>query len=196
MKYILATAVAGALAITGCTRAPEAKILPPGVHIAPTPTPAPTKAKTLKETLLSTAGKTMIQSKKGRQWMMEVLKVVWSEEAQKAHVKNVDWTLTDKKNRKVLRVQAPAATYTPENNRIEFEGRVVASRYFNKDKITVNHLVWEGKRSEFVGTQGVRWEKEGVVVTGNRMNAPDSLAHIHVEGDVHATGLIEELSMP
>ena len=142
------------------------------------------------------AGKTLIQSKKGRQWMMEVLKVVWHDGQQRAHVENVDWTLTDAKGVKLLRVQGPAANYIPEQNRIEFEGTVIATRYYRHDKVVSNHLVWDGKRSRFLGTQGVRWEKGTMIITGDRMDCPDSLEEVHLEGNVHANGVMVDGGFP
>ncbi len=124
--------------------------------------------------------------------MMEVMKIVWNDGKQKARIENVDWTLTDKKGANLLRVQAPAAAYLPQTNQIEFEGKVIATRFKQKDKIHVNHLRWDGKKSKFYGSQGVRWERGTVVVTGQTLECPDTLETIHLEGNVQATGITQE----
>lgn len=187
-----AIAVFAAVWIQGCSSNPalSQKNLPKGTNQSASPSPKP-KAD-LKETLLSTAGKTLIHSKKGRPWMMEVMKIVWNDGNQKARIENVDWTLTDKKGANLLRVQAPAAAYLPQTNQIEFEGKVTATRYKQKDKIFVNHLRWDGKKSKFYGSKGVRWERGTVVVTGQTLECPDTLETVHLEGNVQATEMVQE----
>lgn len=187
----------GLLALAGCSSNPalSQKTVPKSSSPTPTPNGPEKKLPNLKDTL-TTAGRTLITSKKGRPWMMEVLKIVWNDTQQTARIENVDWTLTDKKGRKMIRVQAPAAKYAPSENKIIFEGKVVATRFLAKDKIKVNHLEWDGKKSEFHGSQGVRWEKNKVVVTGDRLECPDTLETVHLEGKVEVTAPLEEGKFP
>ena len=128
--------------------------------------------------------------------MMAYLKGVASADNKTQRVEAVDWTLMDKKGKKQLRVQAPAATYYPEANRIVFEGKVVATRYFAADKLTFNQLSYEGNIKQFIGTKGVRWERGPIVVTSDKMNCPENLERIHLEGNVKGRGMIEEGNKP
>lgn len=154
---------------------------PAGV-VSPTPWPSPERPG---------GGKTQIRAKKGPAWVLDAMKVVWNDPEHKARVEKVDWSLPLPGGGPGVRVQADGAWFKVEQNSIEFEGQVIATKVKTGDRLVVRRLIWDGKSRRFQGSGGVRWTRGPATLTGDRLKATDDLKHIELEGDVQAETLLE-----
>jgi LPS export ABC transporter protein LptC len=173
-----------ALIVFGCAAPPPAP--EPTASPAATAVPSPRQAD-----LLTQAGKAIFRTKKGKRWLMEAFNVRYNDGKQQAHLDNVDWTLSDPKGRKQIRIVAPRAIYRIETEQVEFEGQVQARRYDTKELLKANKLVWDGKTGVLRGTQGVSWVRGVTRVQGDTAVTTDKLDHIVVEGHVKVTTVLE-----
>jgi len=136
-------------------------------------------------------GKTRIRAKKGPAWVLDAMKVVWNDPEHKARVEKVDWSLPSPGGGPGVRVQADGAWFKVEQNSIEFEGQVIATKVSSGDRLVVRRLIWDGKQRRFEGSGGVRWTRGPAELTGDRLKASDDLKHIEMEGNVQAETLLE-----
>lgn len=141
---------------------------------------------------MTEAGKAIFQTKKGKRWLMEAFNVRYNDGKQQAQLDNVDWTLSDDKGQKRIRITAPRAVYRMEREQVEFQGPVEARRYDTREWLKASHLVWEGKTGVLRGSQGVKWVKGVTTVSGDTATTTDKLDHIVVEGHVKVTTRLEE----
>lgn len=174
-----------AVALLGCSAAP-----PPAPEPTAAPTAAPSKSKAVSN-LLTEAGKTIIRTKKGRPWLMEAFKVHYKDAQQQAQLDDVDWTLSDQAGNKVIRIQAPKATYRLELEVVEFAGGVQARRYDTRDLIKANKMTWNGKTGVLRGSEGVTWDRGKTHIQGDTATTTDKLDHILVDGHVRVTTVLE-----
>lgn len=163
---------------------------------APEPTEAPPKPVTSasprpKEDVLTQAGKAIFRTKKGKKWLMEAFNVRYNQGQQQAHLDNVDWTLSDNKGRKVIRIIAPRAVYLAESERVEFHGTVEARRFPTRDLLKANKMVWDGKTGVLKGSQGVSWVRGVTRVSGDTATTNDKLDRIEVVGNVKVTTVLK-----
>lgn len=174
-----------AVALLGCSAAP-----PPAPEPTAAPTAAPSKSRAVSN-LLTEAGKTIIRTKKGRPWLMEAFKVHYKDAQQQAQLDDVDWTLSDSAGNKVIRIQAPKATYRLELEVVEFAGGVQARRYDTRDLIKANKMTWNGKTGVLRGSEGVTWDRGKTHIQGDTATTTDKLDHILVDGHVRVTTVLE-----
>jgi len=174
-----------AVALLGCSAAP-----PPAPEPTAAPTAAPSKSRAVSN-LLTEAGKTIIRTKKGRPWLMEAFKVHYKDAQQQAQLDDVDWTLSDQAGNKVIRIQAPKATYRLELEVVEFAGGVQARRYDTRDLIKANKMTWNGKTGVLRGSEGVTWDRGKTHIQGDTATTTDKLDHILVDGHVRVTTVLE-----
>lgn len=166
----------------------------PGTTSSPTPSSSPALAAGASPGAsppTGSGGKTRIKAKKGPAWVLDAMKVVWNDPEHKARVEKVDWTLPEPGGGPGVRVQADGAWFKVEQNSIEFEGQVIATRVKNGDRLVVRRLIWDGKTRRFVGSGGVRWTRGPAELTGDHLKATDDLKHIELEGDVRAETLLD-----
>ncbi|MBT9587530.1 LPS export ABC transporter periplasmic protein LptC [bacterium] len=164
---------------------------PPAPEPTATPTPKAVLKTPHKEDLVTQAGKAIFRTKKGKLWLMEAFNVRYNDGKQQAHLDNVDWTLSDAKGRKKIRIQAPRAVYRMETETVEFEGQVQARRYDTRELLKANKVVWDGKTGVLRGSQGVSWVKGVTKVQGDSAVTNDKLDHIVVDGHVKVTTVLE-----
>ena len=174
-----------AAALLGCSLAP-----PPAPEPTAPPSAAPSKSKAVSN-LLTEAGKTIIRTKKGRPWLMEAFKVHYKDAQQQAQLDDVDWTLSDQAGNKVIRIQAPKATYRLELEVVEFSGGVQARRYDTHDLIKASKMTWNGKTGVLRGSEGVSWVRGKTHIQGDTATTTDKLDHILVDGHVRITTVLE-----
>ncbi len=175
-----------ALSLLGCTSAP-----PPAPDPTSTPTAAPSLPKKPKSDLLTQAKNSMIFSKKGRPWMMNFAQGSYRNGLQQGKLQHVDWTLTDKQGKKLIRIEAPEAKFREEEQVLEFAGGVKARRYDTRDLVKANKMTWSSKTGVFRGSQGVSWDRGKTHVEGDTATTTDKLERIQVDGHVKITTVIE-----
>lgn len=78
-----------------------------------------------------------------------------------------------------------------DSERVEFQGRVTATGP-DGESLTVNRLVWDGKERQFFGDRGVRVERSGSVVEGERLIASPDLRHFEILGGVRGVMQVED----
>jgi hypothetical protein len=170
------------LFVAGCTPLPQGA--------APsTDTPTPKRA-SKRADLITEAGKTLIQSKKGRQWLLDAAKVKWKDSGKQAHLSDVDWTLQNPGGKGQISVKAPGAEIFVDTSRVQFEGMVDTVRFSTGDHLWGRDFLWDGKKGQLVGKRGVRWARGTTVVTADEVTASDHLEHIHLKGHVKITTLM------
>lgn len=175
-----------ALSLLGCTSAP-----PPAPDPTSTPTAAPSLPKKPKGDLLTQAKDSVMYSKKGRPWMMKIAESSYLSGLQKGKFEHVDWTLTDKQGKKLIRIQAPEAKLREEDQILEFAGGVQARRYDTRDLIKANKMTWSGKTGVLKGSQGVSWDRGKTHIQGDTATTTDELERILVDGHVKITTVLE-----
>ena len=154
---------------------------PSAASASPSATSSPTSQTTAPEhSGLKTA---TLQSSKGLPWELVADQVEWNDPTRRAKALKVQFTLWDKAKEKKTLVAAAGANVDVESERIEFQGRVTA-RGAEGEALTVNRLVWDGKQRKFFGDKGVRVERDGSVVEGERLVASPDLRHFEILGGV------------
>ncbi|GMU50907.1 MAG: hypothetical protein AMXMBFR33_00530 [Candidatus Xenobia bacterium] len=117
--------------------------------------------------------------------------VEWSDPTRRARALKVEFTLWDKAKQKKTLVAASGADVDVDSERVEFQGRVTAIGP-EGESLTVNRLVWDGKERQFLGDRGVRVERAGSVVEGERLIASPDLRHFEILGGVRGVMQVEE----
>ena len=164
---------------------------PTSPSASPTPSPTPSTAANAAKAAVVEAGKSLIESKKGRQWLMEASKVKWKDVGKQAHVDSVDWTLRSPRGKNVVAVKAPGAEVFVDESRVQFQGMVDTYRFATGDHVLGRDMIWDGKKSLLMGDHGVRWAKGTTVITADHMTASDQLERIHLRGHVKITTMID-----
>lgn len=174
------------LALVGCSAPPPAPEPTAAAQASATPTPRP------RPDLVTEAGRAIFRNRLGRPWLMEALRSRYNDGKRQASLDKVDWTLTDDKGKKLVRIVAPKAFYKMEAQHVEFEGEVRAERYHPTHEVVLaGHMTWDGKTGVLEGTRGVSWSRGKTRVQGDRAITNDKLERIHVEGHVKVTTLLE-----
>lgn len=132
-----------------------------------------------------------LQSSRGLPWQLVAEQVEWNDPTRRARALKVEFTLWDAGRQKKTRVTASGADVDVDSERVEFQGRVTASGP-EGESLTVNRLVWDGKERQFFGDRGVRVERAGSVVEGERLIASPDLRHFEILGGVRGVMRVEE----
>lgn len=156
---------------------------------ASSPSPSATAATSPVEEVVK-LGKTVVRAKKGRPWEMEAVKIDWDDKLHQGRATDVDWDLLDEEGNVVVNVKAPGALCEMDTQRVTFEGRVVARREGEGDVLTVNHLVWEGRKEKFFGSGGVRWSRGDSTMVGDDIVTDAGLTRVELSGNVRARTLL------
>jgi hypothetical protein len=131
--------------------------------------------------------------KKGKPWLMEAFNVKYGDGQRQAWLDRVDWSLKDDQGRMFLRIRAPKAFYRMEQERVEFDGPVLAERYLpQQDTVIAQKMIWEGKTGQLRGSGGVSWTRGQTKVQGDTAVTTDKLERITVEGNVHVSTVLKE----
>ena len=67
---------------------------------------------------------------------------------------------------------------------VVFTGEVNARRLDSKETLEVNHLVYDGKKRVFHGSEGVLWKREGMELAGETLTANSELDKVQLKGKV------------
>lgn len=132
-----------------------------------------------------------LQSSRGLPWQLVAEQVEWNDPTRRARALKVEFTLWDASKQKRTLVAASGADVDVDSERVEFQGRVTASGP-GGESLTVNRLVWDGKERQFFGDRGVRVERSGSVVEGERLVASPDLRHFEILGGVRGVMRVEE----
>lgn len=166
---------------------------------APTPTPAPSASPAAAASATAPVAdaspqaspsapqpmleKSTIQSRGENPWRLDAEKIQYDDEKKTARVGTLTWTLLDKEGKTLVQVEGNGAEVDLEGEKVAFEGPVVA-RGPRGEVLHVTDLLWDGKNRQFRGTEGVRMEREGTVLTGMKLTASPDLKRLQVEGNV------------
>ncbi len=156
---------------------------PPGEGSSPSNTAPPNHRSGLKSATL--------QSSRGLPWQLVAEEVEWNDPTRRARALKVEFTLWDMGKQKKTLVAASGADVDVDSERVEFQGRVTAIGP-EGESLTVNRLVWDGKERQFFGDRGVRVERAGSVVEGERLIASPDLRHFEIVGGVRGVMQVEE----
>lgn len=169
----------------GCGPAPT-----PGSSPTPAPTPSatvasaspasPSASPSLPQPMLE---KSTIQSRGENPWRLDAERIEYDDGRKTARVGTLTWTLLDKSGKSLVEVEGNGARVDLEAEKVAFEGPVVA-RGPRGEVLNVTDLLWDGKARQFIGTEGVKMEREGTVLTGMRLTASPDLKKLQVEGNV------------
>lgn len=172
-----------------------------GCGPAPTPDSSPTPAPTPSATVASASPasptsasaspsapqpmleKSTIQSRGENPWRLDAERIEYDDGRKAARVGTLTWTLLDKSGKSLVEVEGNGARVDLEAEKVAFEGPVVA-RGPRGEVLNVTNLLWDGKARRFIGTEGVKMEREGTVLTGMRLTASPDLKKLQVEGNV------------
>ncbi len=173
----------GALLVTGCTT-PGDDIVPASPTPVASPTaPAPVASASPSEKPVRLE-KTTIRTKQGQRWEMEADTVDWMDNAAKAKAQVVTWFLLNPEGERTVRVDSAGADVDMNTEVVVFTGEVNARRLDSKESLEVNHLVYEGKKRIFHGSEGVLWKREGIELSGEKLTATAELDKVQLKGKV------------
>lgn len=127
--------------------------------------------------------KSTIQSRGENPWRLDAERIEYDDGRKTARVGTLTWTLLDKDGKSLVEVEGNGARVDLDAEKVSFEGPVVA-RGPRGEVLNVTDLVWDGKARKFIGTEGVKMEREGTVLTGLRLTASPDLKKLQVEGNV------------
>lgn len=170
----------------GCNSLPA-----PGHKVTAIPSPTITPGAQKREGLVAEAKKTMIHSKKGQPWLLQALKSRYLDGQQQAQLEGVDWTLSDREGKKLIRIQAPKAVFKIDSEMLEFVGGVEARRYDTRDLLKAKKMNWSSKTGVLTGSQGVSWDRGQTHVEGDTLTTTDKLERILLNGNVRVTVVLE-----
>lgn len=173
----------------GCAPAPT-----PGSSPSPMPTPTATPTAAAASTTPASPSaspsrpqpmleKSTIQSRGENPWRLDAERIEYDDGRKTARVGILTWTLLDKDGKTLVEVEGNGAHVDLEAEKVSFEGPVVA-RGPRGEVLNVTDLMWDGKARKFIGTEGVKMEREGTVLTGMRLTASPDLKKLQVEGNV------------
>lgn len=172
----------------GGTSSPPPAPAPVSATPSPASSPSPTSQETPRQSGLKSA---TLQSSKGLPWQLVADQVEWNDPTRRATALKVEFTLWDKEKVNKTFVAAAGANVDVDAERVEFQGRVTA-RGSEGESLTVNRLVWDGKERKFFGDKGVRVERHGSVVEGERLIASPDLRHFEILGGVRGVMEVPE----
>lgn len=170
------------------TPAPASASATPSPESPPSTSASPTSQTTPRQSGLKSA---TLQSSKGLPWQLVADQVEWNDPTRRAQAVKVEFTLWDKEKVNKTFVAAAGANVDVDAERVEFQGRVTA-RGAEGESLTVNRLVWDGKERKFFGDKGVRVERDGSVVEGERLVASPDLRHFEILGGVRGVMEVPE----
>ncbi len=128
--------------------------------------------------------KTVIKTKQGQRWEMEADSVDWMDDSSKAKAEVVTWFLLDPKGERTVRVDSAGADVDMKAEVVVFTGEVEARRLDSDESLDVQHLVYNGKKRTFHGSEGVLWKREGMELSGETLTATAELDKVQLKGRV------------
>lgn len=128
--------------------------------------------------------KTVIKTKQGQRWEMEADSVDWMDNTSKAKAEVVTWFLLDPKGKRTVQVDSKGADVDMKAEIVVFTGEVQARRLDSKESLDVQHLVYNGKKRTFHGSEGVLWKREGMELSGETLTATAELDKVQLKGRV------------
>lgn len=168
----------GVLLVTGCG-APDAASESPSAtpqataSVAPSPDDRPVRLE-----------KTVIRTKQGQRWEMEAEVVDWMDDAAQAKAQDVTWFLFNPQGDKTVKVESAGADVDMNTEIVVFTGEVNARRLDSEETLLVNHLVYNGKKRVFYGSEGVVWKREGIELSAETLTATAELDKVQLKGKV------------
>lgn len=176
--------IVGALLIAGCTTPGDDIVVAsatPAPAASATPSPVASASPDDEPVRLE---KTVIKTKQGQRWEMEADSVDWMDDSAKAKAQVVTWFLLNPQGQRTVKVESPGADVDMNTEIVVFTGEVNARRLDSKETLEVNHLVYDGKKRVFHGSEGVLWKREGMELAGETLTANSELDKVQLKGKV------------